>query len=443
MKPRYWLDQWLDEKEVSAEWEIDHILNTQHGLQSLIETVRESYENEQQQGYVYPDQSSVTDSIVAGRRLDLSGSLSCSAYDCLRNNIDNVFKNVWHYFDNIVVEGITPSAVTEALRSDRHESFHTMLYVIREQARLLLYCRSIGADRYITYAQKTLSLCSHHWSEYARSLGMPHLYDKSVQDHLIHQILDSMEYEVEKYANDSWLVSVTSAAFQEPRRLILSGGSKPDGPDIAGHLFNNLATAAISDIGIAQRLSLPIIEPTNIDWMSQRAKNRRKSGNNTLAPTAADVALQMNLPVFDNLTTADFLKLREDERPDFEAFRAALRIAITKRIEAVGKEESAAAIARNVVEEYLRPGLAEIERKMRSSRQAVVKKSSVNLTIGAAAVGVAAVGPIPLSIAAGIAALGSAIPVAPVFHKYIEDKNAAKLSDLYFLWHVTKRSGHK
>jgi hypothetical protein len=168
----------------------------------------------------------------------------------------------------------------------------------------------------------------------------------------------------------------------------------------------------ILDVSVARRLTLPLVEPVSLPWISRpyRNGNKRKADD--------DAVIRVGLPVFDSLSTKDFLKLREDERPAFETFRAELRNAIQSEI-AENPSNPPAAIAKSIHNEYLRPGLAGIEQRIRSRRSALIKKTAVNLTIGTSAIAIGAIAGMPL-IGEGVAALG-ALPLAQIIHKYIDD----------------------
>ncbi len=101
----YWLAQWLDENEIHSEWELEHALSSKSGVKGLLDSVFSAGQKVQAGEVEYPDSDALGDSIVAGRKLDLSGRESCPSYGCMRQQIDSTFKRVWHYFDQIVVEG--------------------------------------------------------------------------------------------------------------------------------------------------------------------------------------------------------------------------------------------------------------------------------------------------------------------------------------------------
>jgi hypothetical protein len=429
----YWLAQWLDENEIHSEWEIDHALNSESCFNNLLETIFKV----SQEPRAIPPPSELNDSIVAGRKLDLSGVASCPVYECLREGIDSTFKRVWHYFDQIVVEGISPGWLAEDIRTSDKNNFPFIMRRIHDQARLILYLRETGAEQFVIFAPKSHAFCHEHWQQHARDLGLAAAVDDSQHDKLVKKIIKTSKFDIKKGRLNRWRVTVTGKYFDEPETgLFFFPKGKNDPPtydEIVCSIISNRATAMISDVSLSRQLSLPLFEPTGLPWISQPYRDNRKSAENS-------AVIRIGLPVFDNLTTRDFLTLREDERPEFEAFRAALRRAIQTQV-AENPSRSPGDMARSIESEYLRPGLADIERQIKRRRSAMIKKTSVNLAIGTSAAAIGAITSMPLLVE-GIAALGSAIPLAPIMHKFIDDGESIKMSELYFLWQAKKKGGH-
>lgn len=436
----YWLARWLDENEIRHEWELDHLLHTQSGGEGLIEAVFRASQETRESGLEYTDTRDCNDSIVAGRKLDLSGMASCPAYECLRQGIDSTLKRVWHYFDRIVVEGLSPIWTAEEIRKTDAEHFPLTMMKIRDQARLFLYLREIGADNFVIFAPKSHAFCEKHWDIHARELGLAVVVDDSHHDDTVRRIIKSSDFLIrESHHPDGWHVTITGKYFDRPEYATFfhtkegGVGDPPTPEEIACSIISNRATAMISDVGLARRLELPLVEPVDLPWISQRKANIKSVEDNS--------AIRIGLPVFDNLTTKDFLKLREDERPDFEAYRAGLQREIQSRI-AKNPSKPPAAIAKDIEDEYLRPGLAKIEKQIRSRRSATLKKTSVNLAIGTSVTAIGAMASMPLLVE-GLAAFGSAIPLAPIIHKFIDDGESIKMSELYFLWQAERQAKHR
>ena len=437
--PNYWVAEWLDENEIASDWEVAHCLNSGTGMTSALEIAEETTYYEE----VSADNGNLANSIVAGRRLDLSGYLSCAHYDCLRKNIDTTFKHVWHYFDNIVVEGMSPLIFTDRFDNGNESAHRYLVNQLADQARMVLYLREIGADKFTVFAHKTYSYCQEHWLEHATTLGIAEAIDERGSEALIKRILDSSQVKIERMHDDTWGVSLSSSLLEDPRGYVVSTEGKPTPEDVAIQVINDFATGTISDVEIAKRLSLPLIEPTKWAFRNPRAKRKSaRSVQQSTRPNANDIALSLSLPVFENLTTRDLIKIREDERPDFEAFRSELRKKINEELVAAKDGAPARVIARNIDENYLHPGLANIERKIRNSRQAVTKKTALDLTIAATGVGIGLIHTLPLMIAGGITALSGGIPIKSALDSYIEDKRSIKEDSLYFLWQVEQRARH-
>jgi hypothetical protein len=311
----YWLAQWLDENEINSDWEIGHVLNAKSGIKSLERSIsKASHKYDSFYAEV------LNDSIVAGRKLDLSGSMSCPTYECMRRRIDSTFKRVWHYFDQIVVEGLAPRLLTEQIRTSNEEDLYLTFMMIREQARLLLYLREIGAERFVVFAPKAHAFCQEHWEQHARDLGLAAAIDESRRKKTIKKIIDTSEFAINEDGN-GWFVTVTGDYFSEPesKLLIPRKGVTVDCPpsrdDITAWIISTYATAMVSDVSLAQRLGLPLVQPVSLPWIT------RPYGTDSKRKAEDDAVIRVGLPVFDSLSTQDFLKLREDERPAFEAFR--------------------------------------------------------------------------------------------------------------------------
>jgi hypothetical protein len=435
MTPKqHWLAAWLDENEITHDWELDNLLRTPTGVKRLAEFVEKAAHEQKTLQVRYPTPAELGSSIVAGRRLDLSGTFTCTAYDCLRALVDSTFMRIWHYFDGIVVEGISPVEIMEGLKSARsHDQYHFEFSLIRDQARLLLYLREIGAEPYTIFSHKPNQFCNEHWLAHAKSLGIFAAFDQARHDELVAKVVRSSEIEIGPEVPDfvGRPVAVRGSYFDTPLHLVVWGSEAPTKEAVVCKIIQDYATSMISDVELARRLTLPLAEPVNIPWIGKRKKPS--------LPTEADVALQLDLPVFRSLTSRDFLKLREDERPHFERFRAGLRAEINDHLAAAQAGTPVSVIAREIEEDYLRPGIAELEAQMRSSRKALVGKSKVNLSMTTTPTVIGALTSIPLIIGS-VAALLSLEGLA--VNSYMEDRKAIEKENLYFLWRARKQATH-
>ncbi len=305
---------------------------------------------------------------------------------------------------------------------------------IRDQALLLLYLREIGAEHFVAFAPKSHVLCEEHWEEIARDLGLAAISDESGRRKLVKDIIESSDFEITKWKHPNrWHINVTGKYFSEPIGTVVFRRRPPAHEEITHYIISNYAAAIISDVTLAQHLTLPLVEPVSLPWISRPYRDSSKR------EPEDDAVIRVGLPVFDSLSTKDFLKLREDERPAFETFRAELRNAIQGEI-AQNPSNPPAAIAKSIQDKYLRPGLAGIEQRTRNRRSALIKKTAVNLTIGTTAAAIGAIKGMPLLVE-GAPLLG-AIPLAPIIHKFIDDGEPIKMDKFYFLWQAEKEAGH-
>ncbi len=427
----YWLSQWLDEYEIHSDWEIDRVLFRDF---SSVDRLKEIANEAASKASVPPPDGSLGESIVAGSRLDLSARITCGGFDCMRAEVDSAFKNIWHYFDSVVVEGMSPVRAARRFgRSGRPEQLFMLLRTIANQLQLLLYLRDIGAGNSVIFLDKPFGYCEEHWGELAKRVGLFEAFHEGTHDKVIKKLAKHtvLEYEWSDVP-PSWTVRVSGDFFEEPLRHVLPQPDRPDPEEVIRHIVADYASRTIADVELSRELSLPLIEPAGIPWVTQRSANTAKQ------PIAEAVALELNLPVLADISVKDFLKFRNDESPYFERYRAALRTAISERLTPENASKSSAEIARSIEADYLRPGLAEIERQFRSNRKALTRKSSASVAVGTATAVIGALTAMPLLIGSAVAAAS----LVPVFHKYQDDRTSIEMSDLYFLWHLQKKARH-
>ena len=105
------------------------------GFKSVLDAVFEASSGITKNLPRYPEPTELSDAIVAGRKLDLSGTASCPIYDCLRRNVDATFRRIWHYFDQIVVEGIAPQWLAQEITRTDATHFPRIMVRIRAGGR--------------------------------------------------------------------------------------------------------------------------------------------------------------------------------------------------------------------------------------------------------------------------------------------------------------------
>jgi hypothetical protein len=149
----------------------------------------------------------------------------------------------------------------------------------------------------------------------------------------------------------------------------------------------------------------------------------------------SDVAFNLQLPTLNNLPLSELLKIRQDEWVYFDRFRQSLKEAIRQRVSS--DAASPAVVAEQIYEDVIEPGLNDVTRRLDVVQKALDRKLATGIAIGGLITTVGVITGAPLIIGAGIAAMGSSVPVA---QKYFDDKGSIELADMYFLWRLEQRA---
>jgi hypothetical protein len=117
----YWLYRWIDEIGIRSIKDLHKAAKSTPNIDRLQElSYLDTAEPLSGRELAYG-------SVVAGRRIDLSGSMGCIHFDCIAPQINSLFSKVWHYFDAVTVDSMP-------LTTD-HEAFH---YTLEQRVKLLL-----------------------------------------------------------------------------------------------------------------------------------------------------------------------------------------------------------------------------------------------------------------------------------------------------------------
>lgn len=406
----YWLYQWLDENGVRKSEDLSKVLRHRQTIDRLLELDANA------SAHSIPPLTS-GQSLIAGRRIDLSGHLGCAHVECILPQIDKLFARTWHYFDTIVVDD--PQLTPRKLDPDK------FLWDLKQRAQLLLYLRKIGATEHIAFKRKVSGLCDLHFREFAidNDLGLDVLFDDALQDRVVRELLSSGAVEIEQRGDDGWHYTI-----QHPRLETILGtyshsdaASRPSEEDVVRDAFGRYCGGLISDVAAARDLRLPLLQVAEGIFLPEPGEDR----------SAEDIiALQLRLPILMNVSAKEILRRKHEDWPEFERFRKALREAIRKQIEKAGTK-SPEEIAKAVVQEDIIPELAIIEGKLTAIQKSLARKVNASIALGGATVTAGAIASIPLVIATGVAAIATSVQQ---IYNYYDGKKDIEESDLYFLW---------
>lgn len=417
---RYWLYRVIDELELSGidQYRVFKKLSREPFRSRLIEIARD----EQQKGT--GGQQPAGDAIVAGSTMDMSGILTCGDYNCRQKQVDRLFKKTAHYFDSIVVDGRSANEFLRKLEISDSDARERNIFIgISNDIQMLVHLKKFGLDRLLVFHEKPYRHCLSHVRTHAQEWGLADLFDASISKNMVDGVLKSAEVRVVEREN-RWHMPITDPMTGNsyngsiPQKI---GVKKPTKRQAVEHMLKDQASALVSDFAISRRFHLPLAQEGIFRWGPEAQ---------LASPTPQLVALELDLPYVNGLSTADLLKLRQDEHAAFENFQSAVTKAMQEQISRHDSDDPRQ-IARAVVNEYVQPELALIERRFNSARGTMSAKSGVTIAVGSLATAVGFASAVPLIATTGVAA---AATVLTHINAYIDKKNEIKLSDLYFLW---------
>lgn len=407
-----WLYAWLDEYEVKSADEAIALVSSDKAAEERLGELAYAEAN----GPLRVPVGAADTTVVAGRALDMSGLLACNHIDCMKRQVEDLFNEIWHYFDSIVVEG--PSAEVFVEQGGHiDERFH-------DQVELLLWLRSVGAEPYLEYCYKPRALCAEHYKETVMSGGLTPLLDKRFRRSVIDAIV--RQGKLEPLPRNMGYVfthpgSDLTAFIETANALTLR--------DVAKQTFQNDVIALLGDISLATSLRMPLVQVADT-YRRIRLEPRDEA-------SVASVALDMQLPVVKRMPVRDLLRLREDHWPELHLFRNALRVAIREEMtkNPTGRDsEIAAAVVRDRVE----PELAKIGQKLQVAKRTFERKTALSVLVSTVAASVSLLAGAPLVVGGGVAVVAGT--VARHGMAYIDSEAAVEMGDFHFLWRARQAS---
>jgi hypothetical protein len=360
----FWLYQWMDSYLITSLERARALLNKPEPLEALRVTAQEASKS----ASLGAEEASNRTAIVAGGNLDLSGDISCFHWECQKDQVDQLFSHVWHYFDTIVVVG--PSARDYSANWDRYNK-DALVRELSHYIRLLLYIRHIGADSLLSFREKPPK-CTAHWRKHVQEVGLKGGLPEA--NRLIRLLADEAEYEIDDTPyEDHYHVSLWHpyllARYRSRVTLQKREISPSDRRKVAEGAVAFLSAQLVSDVEAAKELHAPL----GSDFFLHREMLRRARKR----ATEADVAFHLRLPVLEGIEPELLLRIRHDEQEPFDAFRNNLRVAIRERLNRADAPE-ASAIALEIKRDVIDPALNDIERRLKAARQLLSKKGGLS-----------------------------------------------------------------
>jgi hypothetical protein len=199
---RYWVYEWLDEYKVCTVDAARLLLANPVALGDLAERARRSQEDQ----IVFPEDKT---SILTGRGIDLSGQLDCNHWECKKKQIDRLFRQVWLYFDEIIVQDTITHEV--AYHWDNQEKRTDWLL---SQIQVLLYLREIKADSLLRFLVKPPG-CMLHLRKHTEEAGLSRAFE--IEDAVVGEIEPTAQISLERKGDGSVSYRLDHPAFVHTR----------------------------------------------------------------------------------------------------------------------------------------------------------------------------------------------------------------------------------
>jgi hypothetical protein len=424
----YWFKIWLDEKGVRDAGSLRRALSAKT-VDDFLSIVPEAHA-------IIMDHSPEDSELSAGKGIDLTGILGCRDPECLKLEIDTLFRHIWLYFDKVRVPD---QALWQAVHFQNRRSMDTLVNGLEPCVFVVKHLEEIGASDLIVFETRTPS-CRDHFRKHASEASI----GQSIAN------LGPIEQEIVKNGEISWektndrghvdLEYRVDYDFLEHSRwgtICSKRGRLPQGDQIKYAIAQDVIRdflAELSADALAARRSKTALGATINLYRHLLATSPSSD--------VADVAFELAIPVADNVSVENLIRIRKSEKPSFERFQSSLRQAIDERLRHSGSGDPAT-VAREIRETVIEPGVREIRDKLQAAKALAFKSGALGAAMGTAAATVGLMSPIaagalgvPLAAGGVLMAGGSVVKAST---SYLEARRDVSLSDMYFLW---KAHGH-
>ncbi|TDC32888.1 hypothetical protein [Micromonospora sp. KC213] len=379
--------------------------------------------------------------VVAGTGIELGQPGICGTLRCRKPTLDSDLGSLLHYFDYVVMQGPDPRSYRRYAEqlADRQRYPMTRLTVARDVA-CLQYLRQSEITKHVVFANKPGCFCDRHFKEHADALGLTEFTEPSMIADMAQRLTRKGLVSVEKVDPGAWYGYITRPVFLGSIGKRYEQEKPPSQATVANDIIKRDLMSMVFDGAAARMMGLPMASlavPGYFETVPGYFETERGGEG---PRTIEEVAAHLTLPILSNLKTAEVVRLRERHSADFEAFRSALREAISTTMERM-PDVSPQRIAETAWQEQLKPALADLERRISVNRRSLALGSGTMLTIGSVTTAVASAVTAPWAAALLGAAVASTLPVAQI-SEYLKERKQINMSSMYFLWRAQKMQDH-
>ena len=309
----------------------------------------------------------------------------------------------------------------------RHASDHASSHLLHD-IDVVLHLRELGAEGLVDFQAMPVVPDTDQWRQNAVELGLEELVPAG--EALLEKVMRQgvfFERRGHEYSFKCDSVSDVAIAVTEQhyaRRFTPEGRR-----EVSEGFLSPIVANLIADVAHAREVALPLA----VALRPHAEMLSRVRG----PATVASVAFALELPVLRNVTTAELIKIRQDEGEYFERFRLSLRTAMREQLRArPGAKPDE--VAREIQMEIIEPNLAEIRSRLSAAERTLARSSFASVALGTlVTICGLLVGSAPAALV-GLAAVteGLAVPAQQYFGK----RGEIELSDMYFLWRAIKHA---
>ncbi|MGH8715047.1 MAG: hypothetical protein ACREYB_13680 [Casimicrobiaceae bacterium] len=424
----YWFDDWMREHKLGSENRLRSYLLQPKGLASLQNAAPRPH-------LPKAAKRSEPTTITAGKGIDLTGGLGCRHINCLKKEIDGLFRHIWHYFDRVVLpDEALANLVALEQRQDR-EAFIERLIPFALAIRHL-YRTGGDAIRDAVLFETRMPGCDEHFEQHAQEAGI----DQAIANTFV------LAREISSTADVRWTVNDASGHVHVDYQLQHSAFEHTEW----GSLCSERIAIPVDEHGMRQSIGEAVVKRYLAQLSADAlAARRSKTGLGStipfyrrllavqLAPMSNDVAFELALPIAEGVSTEHLMKIRQEEKVAFERFRQSIRTAIETRLRQ-GADGDSSSIANEIKRDIIEPELRSIKDRLSAATKMSNHSGLTGVVLGAASAMVGLLSPIAgAPIGTGLAVAG-AVTALTALKKSKDDLLTARkevsLSDMYFLW---------
>jgi len=421
MVPPYWFLQWARQHAADRPEFLPAALSRAGSLDALLQSAPE------------PELTTrpVSDGVLltAGKGIDLTGRLGCRAPECLKREIDSLFRHAWHYFDRIL---LPDQALESLMRFETHRDVSSLVTDLAPFVDVLGHLDALGALPLVEFEVRRPS-CRAHYVEHAREAGIEHAVDNT--EILTNDIASAGDIEWNQFATEDHEdieYSLSHAWFEHTcwGALCFMERQVPrEEAEIRRAIAKDVVLRYLAELSAdasASKVSGAALGSTVALYRRLLAKK--------VAPQVEDIAFNLTLPVSQGATIASLIRLRHEEAEAFERFQRSLKKALLEKVRSGASDVEK--VSREVQEDLIEPELRKIKDRLAGGRWLATRSSAAGVALGTAtaAVGLLSATPFGTGVAIGGAVALAGASVTRAVEGYLTTRRDVMLSDMYFLW---------